>query len=201
MRTKARRCCSRCASWASRSPTSPASMPYCDVQQLFDAVIPFGQHRCYWKMPLSRRPRRRGDRPDPRRQRGAALAEHAVARSGTSAAPPLRCGRRDGVRRPVDALDGLDRRDLERPGRGRRQHRLGAGLVGAAAAALAGMAASTSTSPATARTARSCCVGRSAPTTSACGDQAADTTRQHVPLQPEHQPCLTNSPPGRTFPM
>lgn len=24
-------------------------MPYCEVQQLFDAVIPFGQHRCYWK--------------------------------------------------------------------------------------------------------------------------------------------------------
>jgi FAD/FMN-containing dehydrogenase len=24
-------------------------MPYVDVQQLFDAVIPFGQHRCYWK--------------------------------------------------------------------------------------------------------------------------------------------------------
>ena len=24
-------------------------MPYRDVQQLFDAVIPFGQHRCYWK--------------------------------------------------------------------------------------------------------------------------------------------------------
>ena len=24
-------------------------MAYCDVQQLFDTVIPFGQHRCYWK--------------------------------------------------------------------------------------------------------------------------------------------------------
>ncbi len=24
-------------------------MPYCDVQQLFDTVIPFGEHRCYWK--------------------------------------------------------------------------------------------------------------------------------------------------------
>ena len=24
-------------------------MPYCDVQRLFDAVIPFGRHRCYWK--------------------------------------------------------------------------------------------------------------------------------------------------------
>ncbi len=24
-------------------------MPYTDVQQLFDTVIPFGQHRCYWK--------------------------------------------------------------------------------------------------------------------------------------------------------
>lgn len=24
-------------------------MPYCEVQRLFDAVIPFGQHRCYWK--------------------------------------------------------------------------------------------------------------------------------------------------------
>ena len=24
-------------------------MPYRDVQQLFDAVVPFGQHRCYWK--------------------------------------------------------------------------------------------------------------------------------------------------------
>ncbi len=24
-------------------------MPYVDVQQLFDTVIPFGQHRCYWK--------------------------------------------------------------------------------------------------------------------------------------------------------
>ena len=25
------------------------SMPYADVQQLFDTVIPFGKHRCYWK--------------------------------------------------------------------------------------------------------------------------------------------------------
>ena len=24
-------------------------MNYCDVQKLFDAIIPFGQHRCYWK--------------------------------------------------------------------------------------------------------------------------------------------------------
>ena len=24
-------------------------MPYCEVQRLFDAVIPFGRHRCYWK--------------------------------------------------------------------------------------------------------------------------------------------------------
>jgi FAD/FMN-containing dehydrogenase len=24
-------------------------MPYCEVQQLFDTLIPFGQHRCYWK--------------------------------------------------------------------------------------------------------------------------------------------------------
>ena len=24
-------------------------MPYQDVQQLFDTVIPFGKHRCYWK--------------------------------------------------------------------------------------------------------------------------------------------------------
>lgn len=24
-------------------------MEYCDVQSLFDTVIPFGQHRCYWK--------------------------------------------------------------------------------------------------------------------------------------------------------
>jgi FAD/FMN-containing dehydrogenase len=24
-------------------------LPYCDVQRLFDAVIPFGRHRCYWK--------------------------------------------------------------------------------------------------------------------------------------------------------
>ena len=24
-------------------------MAYCDVQQLFDTVIPFGKHRCYWK--------------------------------------------------------------------------------------------------------------------------------------------------------
>ena len=23
--------------------------PYCEVQKLFDAVIPFGRHRCYWK--------------------------------------------------------------------------------------------------------------------------------------------------------
>jgi FAD/FMN-containing dehydrogenase len=26
-----------------------AKMAYCDVQQLFDTVIPFGKHRCYWK--------------------------------------------------------------------------------------------------------------------------------------------------------
>ena len=24
-------------------------LPYCDLQRLFDAVIPFGRHRCYWK--------------------------------------------------------------------------------------------------------------------------------------------------------
>ena len=24
-------------------------MPYCEIQKLFDTVIPFGQHRCYWK--------------------------------------------------------------------------------------------------------------------------------------------------------
>ena len=24
-------------------------MAYCDVQKLFDAIIPFGRHRCYWK--------------------------------------------------------------------------------------------------------------------------------------------------------
>jgi hypothetical protein len=24
-------------------------MPYCEVQTLFDTIIPFGQHRCYWK--------------------------------------------------------------------------------------------------------------------------------------------------------
>jgi FAD/FMN-containing dehydrogenase len=24
-------------------------MAYCDIQQLFDTVIPFGKHRCYWK--------------------------------------------------------------------------------------------------------------------------------------------------------
>ena len=24
-------------------------MDYCDVQKLFDAIIPFGRHRCYWK--------------------------------------------------------------------------------------------------------------------------------------------------------
>jgi FAD/FMN-containing dehydrogenase len=24
-------------------------MSYCDVQKLFDTIIPFGQHRCYWK--------------------------------------------------------------------------------------------------------------------------------------------------------
>ena len=24
-------------------------MPYCELQKLFDTVIPFGEHRCYWK--------------------------------------------------------------------------------------------------------------------------------------------------------
>jgi hypothetical protein len=24
-------------------------MKYCDVQQLFDALMPVGQYRCYWK--------------------------------------------------------------------------------------------------------------------------------------------------------
>ena len=24
-------------------------MPYCDIQQLFDTLIPSGQYRCYWK--------------------------------------------------------------------------------------------------------------------------------------------------------
>jgi FAD/FMN-containing dehydrogenase len=26
-----------------------AQMTYCDVQKLFDTIVPFGQHRCYWK--------------------------------------------------------------------------------------------------------------------------------------------------------
>ena len=49
MPPRARRSSSRCGSWPSRSSTSPGQMPYCDVQQLFDTVIPFGAHRCYWK--------------------------------------------------------------------------------------------------------------------------------------------------------
>ena len=37
-------------------------MSYCDVQKLFDAVIPFGRHRCYWKCHYLSRAAGRPDR-------------------------------------------------------------------------------------------------------------------------------------------
>ena len=89
-------------------------MPYIDVQQLFDTVIPFGTAPLLLEEPVPRDARRRDDRRDLRAQRRAALAEHPVVdlelRRGDGARP----GGCDGVRRPVDALDGELRCDLDR---------------------------------------------------------------------------------------
>ena len=93
--------------------------------------------------PIPGRPARRGDRPHARGQRRTAVSEHAVVdlelRRGDGAGPR----RRHGLRRPVDALDGLVRRDLEHGGRRPGQHRLVPVVLGAPGPPRAPGAAST----------------------------------------------------------
>ena len=161
-------------------------MPYVDVQRLFDAVIPFGRHRCYWKsqyldglgddvIDLVVE----GNRQPP-------SAEHAVLDLELRRRHRGGPGRRDRIRRSLDALDGLVRLDLghRRPGRG--QHRLDPGPLGAAPA----VRASRPHLPQLPRSRR----GRRGPHAplvrrelrEAGIDQAALRPDQHVPLQPEH---------------
>ena len=47
--TRARRCSSRLRELGELVTDFSGQMAYCDMQQLFDTVIPFGQYRCYWK--------------------------------------------------------------------------------------------------------------------------------------------------------
>ena len=101
-------------------------MAYCDLQTPVRRRDPVRPSSLLLEMPLPRRPRRRSDRHDPRRQRGAAIAEHPELDLELRRRHRRGAGRCHGLRRPLDALDVLDRRDLARAGRGCRQHRLGA---------------------------------------------------------------------------
>ena len=47
--TRARRSSGRCCELGEPIVDFTGQMAYRDVQQLFDTVIPFGKHRCYWK--------------------------------------------------------------------------------------------------------------------------------------------------------
>ena len=94
-------------------------MAYVDVQRLFDAVTPFGRHRCYWK---SRYLDGLGDDVidlvvEANRQPPSPGTLSSIWNFGGATAAVA--GRRHRVRRSLDALDGLVRLDLghRRPGR------------------------------------------------------------------------------------
>ena len=88
-------------------------MSYCDAAAALRHRHPVRAAPQLLEEPIPGRPARPGDRPHARGQRGTAVPEHALLdlelRRGDGARPR----RRDGLRRPVDALDGLVRRGLE----------------------------------------------------------------------------------------
>ena len=110
-------------------------MNYCDIQQLFDTLIPFGQYRCYWKshylsglgndaidLILEGNATRR--RPTRCRRSGASAARRRVSARRTRPSAIARC-----------RTCARSTRSGRRRGR-RRQHRLDARLLAADGAAL-----------------------------------------------------------------
>ena len=119
-------------SWARRSRTSRARWPTATSNSLFDAVIPFGQYRCLLEKPLS-----------------SGLDDATIERIlAGNASPPssntlssiwnfggatARVARgRHGLRRSIDAVDVVDRLDLEGAEEDAGQHRLDAATSGSA---------------------------------------------------------------------
>jgi hypothetical protein len=107
-----------------------AQMSYCEIQSLFDTLMPSGQYRCYWK---SHYLRGRDDSviDEIIEGNGSAIAAHVVIdlelRRGDCQ------GRRRGhrIRRQVDALHVVARLHLGRRGAGCRKHRMDAQILAA----------------------------------------------------------------------
>jgi FAD/FMN-containing dehydrogenase len=49
MPTRASDCCSPLRELGDQVADFSGQMSYCDIQQLFDALVPFGRYRAYWK--------------------------------------------------------------------------------------------------------------------------------------------------------
>ena len=130
MPMRAKPCCSPCSAWARWSTDFSGQMAYRDLQQSVRHGHPVRPAPVLLEEPLPERPRRRRHRSDPRAERDTAVAQHAVLDLELRRRHGRGRRRRDGLRRPVHALHGLHRLDLEHAGRGRGQHRLDARLLG-----------------------------------------------------------------------
>ena len=87
-------------------------MSYCEIQQLFDALMPVRPVPGLLEEPLSERSRRCRHRPDPRRQCEPAVAQHAVLDLELRRRDSPRCGGRLGLRRSIDAVHAVHRLGL-----------------------------------------------------------------------------------------
>ena len=87
-------------------------MSYCDIQQLFDALMPFGQYRAYWKSHYLSGLGDAAVDTDPRRQCEPAVAQHAVLDLELRRRDSPRCGGRLGLRRSIDAVHAVHRLGL-----------------------------------------------------------------------------------------
>ena len=90
-------------------------MGYCDIQQLFDTLMPFGQYRAYWKSHYLSGLEDDAIDLDPRGQCGSAVAQHALVDLELRRRNGARRGCGHGLRRPLDAVHVVDRFDLGAP--------------------------------------------------------------------------------------
>ena len=87
-------------------------MSYCDIQQLFDALIPFGQYRCYWKSHYLSGLDDAAIDLIVEGNAQPAVAQHALLDLELRRRDGPRCGGRHRLRRSIDAVHVVDRLDL-----------------------------------------------------------------------------------------
>jgi len=106
-------------------------MEYCDVQSLFDTVIPFGQQPLLLEVPFLVRLAGRDDRTDYRERSGGAVGQHLELALELWRRDSQGAVERDRSGRSLDGLDVFHRLNLERARRRRHEHHLDARCLGA----------------------------------------------------------------------